>query len=66
VTIMRFSYVRYCTLSEVRDYWRGIKLMQMRNRSENGCSVRVTLCAHLTHTDTDTDEIELWKEKEVQ
>jgi hypothetical protein len=22
-TVMRFHYVRYCTLSEVRDYWRN-------------------------------------------
>jgi hypothetical protein len=46
-----FRYVRYCTLSEVWDYWKN-KADRIHNRSENGCGAWVTLCANPTHIDT--------------
>jgi hypothetical protein len=51
---MRFHYVRYCTLSQVRNY-RWNKADGMHNRLENGHGARVTLCANPTHTATDTE-----------
>jgi hypothetical protein len=51
--MMRFRCVRYCSLSEVRDYWRN-KAEVMHSRSEGGRGVWVALCAHLPHNDTDT------------
>jgi hypothetical protein len=53
---MRFCYVRYCTLSEARDYWQK-KQTGTHNKSENGRGVWLALCAHLTHLDTDADSI---------
>jgi hypothetical protein len=52
---MRFNYGRYCTLSEVWDYWQ-----RMHSTSENGHSAWVTLCAQPTHTDTDSDSPQLY------
>jgi hypothetical protein len=44
-----FPYVRYCTFSEVWDYWRN-KIDGDLNVSENNCDARVALCASPTRT----------------
>jgi hypothetical protein len=49
-TMMRLLYVTYCTLSEVRDYWRN-----KAGAVANGRGAWVALCAHPAHTDADTD-----------
>jgi hypothetical protein len=51
---MRFRYVRYCTLSRGTGSIGGIKKMETHNRSENGRSAWVALCAHPNLTDTDS------------
>jgi hypothetical protein len=48
--MMRFRYVSYCTVSDVRDNWRN---KADGDRSENGRGAWVALCAHPTHTDID-------------
>jgi hypothetical protein len=57
-TVMWFLYVRYCTLSDVLTTG-GIKQMVTQNRSEYGRGSRVTLWAHPTHSDTDSEELRL-------
>jgi hypothetical protein len=49
-TMMRFRYVKYCTLSEVWDYRRN-KADWGVHRAEKGRNARVALCTHPTHTD---------------
>jgi hypothetical protein len=53
--MMKFHYVRYCTLSEVWDCWWNKADWDTHYISENGHGAWVTLCAHLTHTNTDSD-----------
>jgi hypothetical protein len=50
-----FCYAKYCTLSEVLDYWRN-KEDGDTNVSKNGFSAWVTLCAHPTYTDIETGQ----------
>jgi hypothetical protein len=49
-TVMRFCYVRYCNLLEVRDYWRN-KSEGVHNRSENGRGARVALYSYTENTE---------------
>jgi hypothetical protein len=47
--MMRFRYVRYCTLSEARDYGRN----KADWNAKKTVAVRGSLCAHPTCTDTE-------------
>jgi hypothetical protein len=49
VTMMRFRYIRYCILSEVRTTG-AIKKIGAQNVSENGRGAWVALCPHPIHT----------------
>jgi hypothetical protein len=48
------DYDEILLYDKVRDYWRN-KADGTPNTSENGCDAWVALCAHPTHTDSDTD-----------
>jgi hypothetical protein len=54
--LLRFLYVRHCTSSEVRDYWRN--KAGTHSKSANGRGARVALRGHPTHTDTATAQNE--------
>jgi hypothetical protein len=47
--MVRLHYVRFCTLSEVWDYWRS-KADGVAQYIINGRGARVALRAHTTHT----------------
>jgi hypothetical protein len=57
--MMRFRYVRYCTLSEVRDYWRT-KAGGDAKKSENGRGAWVAISDHPTDTDKYEPTITSW------
>jgi hypothetical protein len=48
MTMMRFRYVRCCSLLEVWDYWRN-KHKRANDTSQNGRDAWVALCTHRTH-----------------
>jgi hypothetical protein len=49
--MMKFPYVRHCTLSEARDYWRN-KVDGDAQWVTKWRGAGVALCSHPTHTDT--------------